>query len=971
MSLGAINESVSAFTISGGVFTNGTLTASTYALNGGTVAGNLGAGIINVGGSTTLKGTEAAATVNVNSNGTLTMGGSSLLSSSASVAVTNGGVLNLNSNNETIAALTGNGIVTNTAGGMLTLNNGGSIDTFAGNIAGSGSLNLTGSGTLNLTGANTYSGTSKLNGGTLNITGGSLNTNGTVSVNSGATLAGTGTVGTVTLGSNAVIAPTALTASAPGTLTVSSLIINGGSTYDLSIGTNSSDLINSLGSITFNNTTNSGSTFTLALTNYGSAPSSSINFTILTGSSLSFTGGFNAAAFTINTNGFTGIGSWSLVTNSTSLLLDYYVSGGTNGWTNGSGNLSTIGITNNSTLVFAGGPSGTVTNNSNGSNTITSLTGINYSNSFTGSSTLTGLGVTLGSGGITNNSTNTQTVALPITLGTSQTFNAASNNLIISGNITNTGGYDLTITGAYNTTLAGNIIDALIKTGSGTLTVSGTDNSTTNLILGGTEVVTGVITNTSYIGVGDPGTNVTFIISGGGLVNVTNQGMQIGNNDSNYPSSPASSGNAVIVTGSGSSLSVTGGLEVGNDSNTVNNSVLANSNATLTADTITVGTYPGASSNSVTVTGSGSTLNSGAVTIGQDANGNNSLLVSSGAVMNSGYTVIGGYNLTTFGSSSNNSATLNGATWNLSNGLTVGDGSSGNSLTVSGGGTLSLTGTNGLFIGENSSGSVSPGSNNTVLLTGAGSLLTNSGNITIGVTGGGTLTVASGATLNTPSISLASSNNAVGTLNIGTLGGSDTGVTLNTTTIYFGTNGGTSTVNFNQADTEILSATLSGAGSFNQLGSGTTILTSTNNADNFTGTTLITNSGTLQVGNGSVNGSLGTGSVTIASGSSLVLDPGTSSILFISSPITGAGTLTSIGYQGYSVLTGNNSYSGGTVIGNVGTLRWVTAAQAAASAAGVSPCSPTSADPTPLTPPSSSTAAMRLRWATSSAATAT
>ncbi|MFN9942378.1 MAG: hypothetical protein ACK56I_23190, partial [bacterium] len=50
LSFGGFADTVSSFTISSGTFTNGTLTATAYALQGGTVAGNLGAGTINVTG---------------------------------------------------------------------------------------------------------------------------------------------------------------------------------------------------------------------------------------------------------------------------------------------------------------------------------------------------------------------------------------------------------------------------------------------------------------------------------------------------------------------------------------------------------------------------------------------------------------------------------------------------------------------------------------------------------------------------------------------------------------------------------------------------------------------------------------------------------------------------------------------------------------------------------------------------------
>jgi autotransporter-associated beta strand protein len=82
--------------------------------------------------------------------------------------------------------------------------------------------------------------------------------------------------------------------------------------------------------------------------------------------------------------------------------------------------------------------------------------------------------VTNGSGGIVNNSAVTQTVSLALNLGTNQTFDAASGNLAISGNVTNNGN-TLTLAGASNTDINGNI------TGAGGLTKTGTGIATLNV----------------------------------------------------------------------------------------------------------------------------------------------------------------------------------------------------------------------------------------------------------------------------------------------------------------------------------------------------------------------------------------------------------------------------------------------------------------------------------------------------------
>ena len=147
---------------------------------------------------------------------------------------TGGSVLSLGAN-QAIASLTGatsSGVKLN--GNILTIGNklGGASTTFAGIISdgtgtsGTGGLTKDGSSTLLLSGASTYTGVTTLNGGTL-LVNGSLAAASTVNVNSDATLGGTGTVsGTVNVFSGGILNPGG--ASAPGTLTLGNLVLNGG-----------------------------------------------------------------------------------------------------------------------------------------------------------------------------------------------------------------------------------------------------------------------------------------------------------------------------------------------------------------------------------------------------------------------------------------------------------------------------------------------------------------------------------------------------------------------------------------------------------------------------------------------------------------------------------------------------------------------------------------------------------------------
>ena len=179
------NDTVNAFTITSGTLAGtGTLTASTYALQGGTVNANLGTGTITVSsGTTTLSGTAGSTTININS-GNLTLGAANRLADTAAVTVN--AALNLGGFNETIGALSGNSSG-RVALGAGTLTTDSSTNTaFAGTISGSGRLTKTGSGNLTLSGSNTYTGNTTINSGTLRAaTAGALGQTSTVIVNNG------------------------------------------------------------------------------------------------------------------------------------------------------------------------------------------------------------------------------------------------------------------------------------------------------------------------------------------------------------------------------------------------------------------------------------------------------------------------------------------------------------------------------------------------------------------------------------------------------------------------------------------------------------------------------------------------------------------------------------------------------------------------------------------------------------------
>ena len=105
LNLGAFSDTVGTLTLAGTLNGTGTLTAATYGLTGATVNANLGAGALRqVGGSSVLNGTAAAATVDV-TGGMLALGGASRLADAAAVTVANGAVLDLGAFTDTVGTL--------------------------------------------------------------------------------------------------------------------------------------------------------------------------------------------------------------------------------------------------------------------------------------------------------------------------------------------------------------------------------------------------------------------------------------------------------------------------------------------------------------------------------------------------------------------------------------------------------------------------------------------------------------------------------------------------------------------------------------------------------------------------------------------------------------------------------------------------------------------------------------------------
>lgn len=212
----------------------------TLAINGLSATATL-SGVVSGGGSLTKTGNGIATLAGSNTyggatmvtDGTLAVAGGSAIGDGSSVTLSAGSTL-LVSSSETLGSLAGAGVV-QVVGSTLTVGANNQSTTFSGSISNSGSLVKAGTGTFTLSGSSNYSGNTTVQGGTLMLNG-SIN-GGPVSVQSGATLGGTGSislaVGAVSVGNGATLAPGN---GGAGTLTINgNLIMAGGAVLQAEI----------------------------------------------------------------------------------------------------------------------------------------------------------------------------------------------------------------------------------------------------------------------------------------------------------------------------------------------------------------------------------------------------------------------------------------------------------------------------------------------------------------------------------------------------------------------------------------------------------------------------------------------------------------------------------------------------------------------------------------------------------------
>ncbi|WP_395746045.1 autotransporter domain-containing protein [Prosthecobacter sp.] len=437
----------------------------------------------------------------------------------------------------------------------------------------------------------------------------------------------------------------------------------------------------------------------------------------------------------------------------------------------------------------------------------------------------------------------------------------------------------MSISGSSKLALTG---DTRVDNGSMTLN-AGVILSSVNSLIGtdpgqsGSVTVTGADAqwnSSADLNVGFQGANTSLTISDGGLVsaNFTKIGGYV-----------SSTGNVVTVTGSGSQLLSTNDLLVGYGGN--GNTLTISDGATATNVNAFVGfRFDAASSsndNSVSVTGPGSLwTNTGTFYLGEYGTGN-SLSVSDGGkvtVTGSGKDAVVGDQA----GSTGNSLTVTGAGSEFSNAATfyLGKSGGGNTLSVLNGGTMT---TNNVRLGGNA-GSDS----NSATVSGSGSVWNISGTqFRVGSGGSGnTVTISSGGAVNvTTGLTLLGRD--VGSNN-NTLTITGAGSTLTTTELTIGRNGTGNTL------------TVADGGSLSTTGSGNILIAENSGS-----------SGTLQIGNGAAAGQVSATTITGGAGTAVLKFNHTDTAYTFSPAITGTVSLEQDG-TGTTILTAKNDYSGTT-----------------------------------------------------------
>ncbi|KAA6176805.1 transporter [Pseudomonas marginalis] len=603
--------------------------------------------------------------------GTLTTVGAGALGNTSGVTVGSGATLNLGSS-ATLNTLAGNGALQVAVGNTLTV---GGNNTFGGSLGGSGALDKVGTGTLDLTGNSSLSGATSVTGGTLNVAG-SL-ASGSVTVNNGATLTGGGTLaGAVTVADGGHLG-----LSSGSALTLGSLVLGGNANLDVGLGVpvvgGGSGLLNVGGDLTLDGNLNVSDlggfgtgvynliNYSGALTNNGLtlgtlpssviaddlqlqtavnnkvnlvviAPNTSVQFwdggqLIGNGAIEGGNGTWGSGTNWANVDGslnqnwsdkfavFQGAAGTVTVDGSQSLTGMQFVSDGYNLVAGTAGQLNLVnGGTGNTAVRVDPNVTATLGVTLNGSGTLAKLDSgtlvLNAANAYTGGTALNGGTLVVG-----NNSalgTGLLTAANGTTLA-SNTAVTLGNNALLNGVMTVGGANGLTLDGV----VSGN--GSLVKTGASSLTLNGV-----NTYIGGTSLNAGqlILGNNAALGNGALSVGGAAQLDGSSALQLANaitlggQLTLLGSNDLSLSGALSGTG-ALVKSGNGVLLltgtNTYGGGTILNGGSTTGSTsglqgAIAN-NAALTFEQNADGTYTGnlTGSGSLTKTGTGDLLLSG------------------------------------------------------------------------------------------------------------------------------------------------------------------------------------------------------------------------------------------------------------------------------------------------------------------------------------------------------------------------
>ena len=510
----------------------------------------------------------------------------------------------------------------------------------------------------------------------------------------------------------------------------------------------------------------------------------------------------------------------------------------------------------------------------------TGITIFTAAQGYTGNTTVSDGTLQLGAGG---------SLASQATLAVSGgTFDLGTDNQA-TGALTLTGGLieDGTLTSASFGVQAGTVSavlgggGVLTKTGSGTVTLSGanTYNGGTTISAGTLQLgsggnsgsLTGNVTDNATLA-DDRSDTLTWLttISGSGAFAQIGAGITVFDVAESYSGGTTVS-NGTLRLGASGSLASAGALAVSAGTFDLGTDNQTTGALTLTGGLIEDGTLSSAS-------------------FGVQAGTVSAMLGGGGALTKtgSGTATLSGANSYTGGT------TIGAGMLQISGGGTLG-GSAG-TLAVSGGtldlgatpqtsGVLTLTGG---AIQDGTLDSVAFGvqAGTVSAVLGGGGVLTKTGSGTVTLSGANTY--SGGTTITAGTLQLGSGSNS------GSLTGN---ITDNATLVV------------DRSDTYAFAGSISGSGVFDQLGSGTTIFTASNN---YGGGTAIS-AGILQLGNGSSDGSIAGG---VTDNTTFDIDDlGTTTL----GQISGSGSLNQIG-SGTTILSAANNYAGGTTI-VAGTLQ--------------------------------------------------